>query len=56
MEKIKITNDDFHGYSELPELPYYKCPKCKKVTICENDNYCSECGCSIEWDLIRFMI
>ena len=55
MTKIKITSDDFAGYCELPELPYYTCPNCKTLAIEESDNFCSECGVEIEWDLIRFM-
>ena len=28
----------------------YMCPACRHFWIFANDNYCSECGCKLNWN------
>ena len=51
MKEVTITNDRLEGYFELYPKEWYFCPNCEKSCISRGDNYCSNCGCKVKWEL-----
>ena len=47
---VIITNDDALCMDEIYTL-FYECNKCGSGLLFEGNNYCSNCGRLLEWDV-----
>lgn len=49
-KEVIITNKEHEGKWEMYS-DFYTCPECGGVHIFAHDNYCSNCGAKLVWNL-----